>query len=658
MIYAPDKKSRAALTTMLRLQEDSLWGVSPTNVTFPHALLRRSPGGAYFADIDYTHKRSSRWEPVVHLDRLLALARAKGKEQIGSDENTRSVLLSLLDFWLENDFRSKSWWYRTIKVPRQLLAVGIMLDGHLSGRQRRKLRSISSRGVLHPCQAHGVRAHTGANHLDVLHNTLSHALFTRQAFLLLKTRALLEKDLSLPDRKKTTRRAEGVQEDWSFFQHGPLLVSGSYGLVYADRAVHMLEIFSNASLRLPRHSEDFLVDFFLRGVRYAVHKQNSHYLTNGRSFSRPGGETLALLEHALAALLRLRPGRQELQAFRAHLAGERNTPFSGTKYFPSSFFLASHWQGTYMAAKGAHQDTINSEFFNGENPLGRNLGHGGVTTYQHTGAEYAGISSVWDFSMLPGTTAHKEEDDDLRSRQEAEQYRSKTRHCGGASSEEGGVGALYVDLEPKDGPSSRHFYVTNGKGLMVCLGTDIRAPRSGKPVLTTLDQTYAQHPTHRNASLAGLQDVSADAGAVYNAAFAYYRLDSSPAAVLRASVERVGGNFARNNRNFDQPEEKTIFKIYFEHKENSTNGSFAYAVAANQDGLAPPHANALPIARITNQHWVQAVQFIDGSGAVVLHERGSRWSSGTKNYSSTHKPALFLFGPENPDSHNHNRAFL
>lgn len=646
IVYLPGRKDKAALSSALRLQNDFLWRVPP-NLSFPAPQLRFSRKGAYFADIDYTLQRGARWEPVVHLDRLLALARTHGKGKISSDKSARRALLSLLDFWLDNDFQTKGWWYRTVKVPRQLLEAGIMLDAYLSRHQRRKLRTISSRGTLHPCQKHSVRAHTGANRLDVLANTLSYALFTRQSFLLLKTRALLKNELSLANKEERTRRAEGIQEDWAFFQHGPHLLSGSYGLVYADRAASMLELLGNASLGLPAASKDFLVDFLLYGVRYSVHRRNSHYLTNGRSFSRPGGESLELLERTLEALLRLCPGREGLVALRAHLRGEEAAAsFAGTKYFPSSFFLASHWQGVYMAVKGAHRSVVNSEFMNGENPLGRNLGYGGVTTYQHTGTEYAGISSVWDFSMLPGSTAYKEQDDDLRStKKRFEAYRTTAQHSDGR--ERGGLGALYVDLAGEDGLASRQFYVTDGKGLMVCLGTGITASQTTnkKPVLTTLDQTYARDPKHRNTTLTGRHNVSVAGEAVYNGAFAYYSLGSSGAADLRVSVESVSANFARNNRNFDQLENRTVFKIYVEHGTDPTNGSFAYAVAANQEGLAPPHASSLPIARVTNLHAVQSVEFRDGSGAVVLHKRGSSWlSAGGKKYSATtHSPALFVF---------------
>lgn len=653
ILYLPSKNNNAALTLIHHRQQQLLWKVAePLDETWARSQLRFSPRGAYFADLDYAQTRPSRWTPIVHLDRLLGLARLEGRRSIDTNESARSVLIELLDFWLQNDFQTNGWWYRVIQVPRQLLAAGIMLEEHLSKRQKRKLSSIASRGVLHPCQAHSVRAHSGGNHLDLLHNTLSYALFRQKGFLLLKTRALVEKELSFKGKKRGRRGENGVQRDLTFFQHGPQLLAGSYGLVYVKRAVSIIELLANTSLRFSKHTEDFIIEFLLGGMRYAVHTRNSHYLANGRSFSRPNGESLVSLEDSLEALVRLSSGQQaqKLQDFLAHLQ-TRPGLFSSTKYFPSSFFLASHHQGTYMAVKGAHQGMINSEFLNGENPLGRNLGYGGVTAYQHTGLEYANISSVWDFSMLPGSTAYREGDEELRSKRPSAQYRSKTAHSGGGSSEEGTLGALFVDLVDGHGLlSSRQFYVTNGEGLMVCLGNSITNARTEnqKPVFTTLDQTYAQNPSHDNTSLTGAHNLSAGS-AVYNAAFAYYSLCSSPTP-FRASVSTERGNFFRNNLNYNQTQQSRIFKVYLSHGKNPQNGSFAYAVAANQNGQAPLRASSLPITRVVNLAGVQAVQFEDGSGAVVLHEKGRSWTSASGTYSAAHVPALFFFGPENATS--------
>jgi hypothetical protein len=461
----------------------------------------------------------------------LQLARAQGQEEIYSNKSARAILIGLLDFWLENDFRNEGWWFDVVLVPRQLLAAAIMLEPYLLSHQRRKLKSIVLRGVLHPCQNYEVRSHQGANNLDLLHNTLSYAIFQRKTYLILKVSTLLQKELSFT-RKNKRRRGHGVQKDYSFFQHGPQLMTGSYGLNYFTKSVAILNLLNGTNVAIHPRAIDFLSTFLLEGIRYAVHTKNSHYLTNGRSFSRPNGESLKLLEQAVETLLQLKPTRfREIENFLLLLHNQTSS-FSSVKYFPLSFFLASLYKGSYIAVQGGNQKIINSEYFNGENVLGRNLGYGGVTTYQYTGLEYANISSVWDFSMLPGSTAYHETDEELRavhkSLAASALYRSTTRHSGGGVSNDGLIGALFTDLENEEGLYSRQFYVTNGRGLVVCLGNSVTNLKAGnqKPIFTTIDQTYAKNPYYNNSILVGTRDIAAG-HAIYNSAFAYYDLGDS-----------------------------------------------------------------------------------------------------------------------------------
>ena len=66
-----------------------------------------------------------------------------------------------------------------------------------------------------------------------------------------------------------------------------------------------------------------------------------------------------------------------------------------------------------MYARGANSNHGSTEFMMGYNILCRNLVYGGYTEFLYTGNEYAGIAQHWDWSLVPGTTAFHETDDEI-----------------------------------------------------------------------------------------------------------------------------------------------------------------------------------------------------------------------------------------------------
>jgi chondroitin AC lyase len=453
--------------------------------------------------------------------------------------------------------------------------------------------------------------------LDAIDTTIRYSFFMSKTHLLKKAIAYAEKEIFISEGDM-----EGIKMDYSFYQHGAQQAIASYGLVYVSNIAKIAYFLNGTSFQISEEKLGLLVDFIIYGQRYAFRGNQSNYLTNGRSYSRREGSNGNNLKIAIGLLLSLDniPKKDKLQEFYYSFDNLSYSP-QNTTYFPYSHTLFDVSPDYYMAAKGAYKGFINSELVNSENLLARNMAYGGLTTYQYTGYEYNNIGALWDFSMLPGTTAFNETDEMLAAypgRVGSSKYQSVTTHSGGAA--DGELGGLYVDIENEEGLYSRQAYISN-QGLMICLGNSITSSNSSntRQIYTTINQVYAENATYKNSQIEGIWPIN-DTSVVYNGAFAYYNLGEGN---MTATVNQINGNLTRNNLAASGTYTNTIFKLYYSYGIKPENQTFAYAVLANPKRGAPADATGLPIAKITNTNEIQAVEFVDGRAVIIFHKPGN-----------------------------------
>ncbi|MBD3185303.1 hypothetical protein GF325_00630 [Candidatus Bathyarchaeota archaeon] len=606
--------------------EQEIWG--EPNITAANSIaakLTPSSQGLYFSDLDYDDESRANWNPWLHLGRLLLMIKYYGKDVLALDHDALTMVLGTLDYWLNRDLQSLNWWYNRIAVPQHIGDIGILLGDHLTGNRHDKVEDLARRGIL---ITGGLNKMTGANLIDAVETTIKYAVLTGKGYFLKMAVARAEEEIII-----TGGSTQGIKQDYTFYQHGVQQAITSYGVVYTSGLAELAGILGNSTFQFSEEKIGILVDFMLHGQRYAIRGNWSNYLGNGRSFSRANGNNARSIKSAVATLLELEktPKKGELQEFHDSF-DNLSLALNESKYFPFSYTLVTMSPTHYMAAKGAFDGFINSEMVNSENRLGKNLGYGGVTTYQFTGAEYNDISAIMDFSMWPGTTAFHETDEVLA--EHGNRYRSTTTHSGGAA--EGVVGGLYVDIENEGGLYSRQAYACY-RGLMVCLGTAITCtdPQNINGIFTTVNQVFAENASSNGVELEPGTTVINSTSVVSNGAFAYYHLDGTHD--LTASVTNESGSLARNNPSQTMTLTDEVFKLYYAFGPQPVNESFAYAVLANVDGDAPANASNLGIAKITNTDSVQAVEFSDGTTVVIFHEMGTHvLLNGTEVSATTH----------------------
>jgi chondroitin AC lyase len=507
-----------------------------------------------------------------------------------------------------------------------LVDIGIMLKPYLSEEQNNKIKSIVERGVI--SSFNGTKKRTGANLMDAVDITIKYAFLTNRAYFLKKAVAYAEKEIFISEGD-----TEGIKTDYTFYQHGAQQACMSYGIVYVSNLAKFICWLNGTLFQFSAEKLGILVDFILEGQRYACRGNRSNYLTNGRSYSRRDGNIASSLKSTIGRLLSLEgmPRKSELQQF-YYSFDDLSYAVNDTKYYPYAHSLFTISPDYYMAVKGAYQGFRNSELVNSENILARNMGYGGLTTYQYTGYEYDNIGAIWDFSMLPGTTAFNETDAMLVAYQgnsTGYYYGSMTTHSGGASVKSGNTtetitcstaGGLYVDIVNEEGLYSRQAYICY-QGLMIGLGNSLTCSNlsNSRQIFTTINQVYAVNATYHYTAINGTQSIT-DTSVVYNDAFAYYNLGGGD---LKAVVRNTTGDLKRNNLATSGTYSADVFTLYYIQGICPQNQSFAYAVLANPHSTAPNDASGLPIMKITNTNIFQAVEFTDGTTVAIFHQAGT-----------------------------------
>ncbi len=363
-----------------------------------------------FPDIVNNAQDRSKWQSTAHLARLYWLAKAWYLMAADGEEKRHvydAILMPLLDHWLKNDFQSTNWWYNEICIPMQFGEIGIFLFDTLDESRRAKYLEIFGRGSF-GTRPSLMKNWTGANLLWFSMVTMYYAVLTGDE-------ALLKLAVSRASEEIVFGR-EGMQEDGSFFQHGPRLYTCGYGLNFIYTLSKQIFILSGTEFQFSQEKLNLLLFPLLDGAQYMFQGNTVDYCTIGREYTRAGNHTCKNYNiiDALSLLSRVpeMPRQDEIQAFFEAFKNNRSA-VTGVRVFEKAMFITSHIDGTYISVRGMNPSLWDEEICNNEGILGYNLSYGTHTTVMKDGGEYFDIAPLWDYARMPGTTARYETDEEL-----------------------------------------------------------------------------------------------------------------------------------------------------------------------------------------------------------------------------------------------------
>lgn len=565
---------------------------STSNCTVWDGHLVRDGRYAYFDDIDYAQQNVAVWDALNHINRIGYKLRTVGREAALADTSLQADIRAALYYWLDNDFKNPNWWYNQIGLVNALSAVIIMLYEVLPQDIIDRSAAIIGRGSLAGCPA--IDRWTGANLIWGIRDTIYHALIIGDSDLLQTAARRIEAEICVAGGN-----GEGIKPDMSFWQHGAILYSCGYGRSFTRETAQLIAILSGSAYALDSEKIRLFETFVLEGQRYMTRGRYVDYQTIGREIARPGAVSAGAVADAVSLLKDTAEctWRDELAAY-AHALTTGEDHFTGTKYFPHSYFLSHNTEAFHIGVKGFHTGYKGTEWGLSENRLGYNLNYGGVTTCMASGGEYGNLNPLTDYSAIPGTTAPHWDEAKLWEKSVGD-WKSETGHnddCGGWA--DGTYGVLYMRPE-HDGISGYKAYFAFPGG-MVCLGCALAGP---EPLYTTVEQAFAAGEPFAKRTVGPGEAVS-------NGTVRYVNLSDVP---MYAEAKTVCGTWRKNSpAESEAPVTGTVFLAQIDHR---TADSYAYAILSDK-------TDPCQIAEIVNTAQEQSVTFADGTCLAVLRQDG------------------------------------
>lgn len=576
-----------------------------------------------FADpaSDGDERRRSR-----HLDRTLSLAigwqvsRARGRPE----EELRRGAGRALAFWLDQDVRANRWWWLQIGHPRLVGRIALLLETELTDTRRAKIAEILSRGGWRTWIPEADRhvTMTGQNLVWMAENqVIRGCLLADEA----QVREALQKVYEIVRVAHVGQ--EGIQADWSFHQHGPLLYSGGYGAGFAVDVARFLFFAHDTELAAPDDVQATLAAYLLDGLQWKMRGPALDFGILGREITRRGAGRASRILPAAELMARLPGPRQEgllHLAERIRKPGIQPPPYplTGNRHFWRSDFMAHHRAGWYASTRMYSTRIANTDSPHNQEGLRSHHLADALTQVMVHGREYEDIFGLWNWKKLPGVTSVQDED----FREDEIRQMGKSPFAGGVSDGRHGLAAMDLDRREISAKLARFYFEEE----VLVVGADIRSDDKEHSVFTTLDQKRLRGPVSLSVSPSPLDEgtrVVSDVRWVHHDQVGYAFLE--PREVYLQNGPQTGNWHDINRRFPDEPVTEEIFSLWLDHGRAVVDGSYAYLLvpAVERAGMEA-WASRSRIALLSNTPAVQAAAHADLRMVQAVFRRPGEISAG------------------------------
>ena len=363
-------------------------------------------------DVDYQSTARSNWSAADHLNRTLVMAKtaALDRKTGEPDQALDAKVLRALHYWTSCDHRNPNWWWNEIGVPRLAGELALLMQSQLSSDELLRVVEIMKRSDWRRVPWTGANLTWGVG-IEIVRGCLEENDGTvAEGF-----------DRMYQEIRTVSPVEEGIQEDYSFHQHGAQLYNGGYGLAYTIDIGRFVAFAWGTGFQIPPVRLATLIAYVLDGQQWLVTGDVIDYSTVGREITRKGkavaparstggrnsvvglGDSLPGVIAMLATLAT--PRQKELIAFSARLQQQKDAlEFTRNKHFWCSDSMTHRRKGFCTSVKMLSSRMRNGEEVNHEGKKSEHLSDG-VNLLYLTGDEYKDIFPAWDWTKLPGTTA-------------------------------------------------------------------------------------------------------------------------------------------------------------------------------------------------------------------------------------------------------------
>ncbi len=548
-----------------------------------------------WADLNYSDNQPTRWQLLIPLTRLKAMALAwNDKSSVYyHDPSIKKKMELVLDDWFKHRYISKNWWHNEIGVPQKFRDIIILM--------RDSLDEVRIRKSMQVLAQHRVKG-TGANLIWSADLGLHYGVLINNPNLIKKCR-----DTILSVIKITS--GEGIQQDYSFHQHGKRLQMYQYGRSYLFENLRLAWQLKDLSYAFPESGLKILGDFIFEGWQWMARGIHTVPGTMDRAASRRQALHAADLRTYLPILYDLFPGRK---AEISKLEFNQNNAASpeGYRYFPFSDFTAVHRKEFSFFLKTISTRTLATESINEENLKGELL-NAGDTYFISNGTEYYNLLPFWDWDRIPGITNF--------SGDRKNKIRTKP-FTGNVSDGTNGLAVMDYELVKNEQFLGAKKFYASWKNVTVIL-TALKTRQLRSYPFTAMDQSRLNGPVTINNVGNTLDEGThsfVETKWVHHHNFLYFPLSDDR---LGIEIKKIMSRWSLINKaGPSNAESETVFLPTLTHYQLNTG----YAVIYEPDVKKAAAYFASPSWKLLrNDTIAQSVQFADSTIMTAIYQPGS-----------------------------------
>lgn len=574
-------------------------------------------GDGTWGDIFYESKRGGSWETLEHLKRLRLIAIAYQDHSSGYYQHpeTLEMIRMGIAHWLESDYQNPNWWHMRIGVPNNLGQTVVLLREQLPDDMvHRSTDTILSRSRIEM---------TGQNLIWQSGVVFMRGLLTNDRLMMSRSSEAIWDQLRVSIE-------EGIQEDWSYHQHGPQLQFGNYGRSFGNSMIMWASILRGTAYEPGTEKLGILSNYLLNGPAWTLWKGAMDLNACGRQFTSetPGNPK----QNYTDTILQLSDMKMVAPANSAEFDARisNSPPLIGHKAYWRSAFSLHRTRDWYASIRMSSTHVIGTETSNYENTQGRLWGDGTLLIYV-SGNEYEDIAPLWNWRRLPGITADQKIIEVYPTSFNTDYGRSA--FAGGLSDGSSGVAAMKLMREAIHAQKAWFFE----EDAIICVGSDIRGYSHGD-VYTSIEQCHLQGATHSQLARLDTGEYEFPSQSwVHNGNVGYlFEQD------VTGNISEVHGNWLDVYPKFsDRPVSGKVFSLWVNHGKSPEYAHYAYRIYP--DVSADKLVQRIEKDRIRileNSENIAAIETESGIKAVVFRAGLIQDSRG--NQLGSNKPCLLI----------------
>ncbi|MEM0965854.1 MAG: polysaccharide lyase family 8 super-sandwich domain-containing protein [Verrucomicrobiota bacterium] len=562
-----------------------------------------------WAGIDYESGRRAKWPALEHLTRLQTMAAtyANKDSSFFKDPDLLEGIESGYQHWFDGRYKNSNWASFRAHAP-EYISIGLFLLGEDLSPSLLKQATWSLDRLRDP------NIMTGSNRVWTGSSQFRTAIIRGDET---KQREAIE--LILGVIAKTEGYIEGLQPDWSFQQHGPMLQFGVYGKTFAKWTSMLAYLSENLSFEMPADKLELLRGYLLNGAGWTLWNGRIDFNVMGRIFN-PGFPALRFEEYRNAMERLYGIDAENRENYEKALAWPNQV--TGHRSFWNSDYAVHRRPEWFASVRMTSNRTAAAEYVNSQNALGLHQADGVLLVYIE-GDEYLDIQPIWDWHRLPGTTTDQGIEDLTPKGYNQHAVDLGHEFVGTINNGKEGLATMTYEWEGLLARKS-WFFLENS---ILCLGSGITGP-SLDNVYTTVQQSWLKGDVESENGIVKtgtVLEIPADSW-IHHDDIGYYFHDEA-----KLESGSKSGDWLDLYPTFSsEPRTGDVFSLWFDHGKNPEEESYAYAIyskttAANLETLV---ADA-PYVILANTPDLQAIETADAVMAVFYSPRQLKTESGS-----------------------------